>query len=161
MMVAMVIQGTGSAFVDGGIIGGPPRAGYDGPVYYVSGPQAAAVDTLSAYGLKIGVLDAPVGAASALKMSYAGITKGLIAVGSSMILAAHRAGAFQRRCSRSCRRASPNLIAGFSRSIPPYAPKGEPRVADGGDCWGFAGKAGRSMKFTRASALATSALQRL
>jgi 3-hydroxyisobutyrate dehydrogenase-like beta-hydroxyacid dehydrogenase len=35
MMVAMIVQATGTTFVDGGIIGGPPRQGYS-PVYYVS-----------------------------------------------------------------------------------------------------------------------------
>jgi putative dehydrogenase len=70
----------------------PECAGYDGPVYYVSGVDAPEVMKLAPFGMKIGVLDGPVGAASALKMSYAGITKGLIALGSSMILAAERAG---------------------------------------------------------------------
>ena len=92
MAVEMIVAPTKCRFVDGGIIGGPPRAGYAGPVYYVSGDDAAEVDALSAFGLKVGVIDAPVGAASALKMSYAGITKGLTAIGASMILAAHRAG---------------------------------------------------------------------
>ena len=40
--VAAVIEQTGSPFVDGGIIGGPPRAGYDGPVIYVSGAELRA-----------------------------------------------------------------------------------------------------------------------
>jgi len=38
------------------------------------------------------VLDGPLTAASALKMSYAGITKGFTALGAAMILAATRAG---------------------------------------------------------------------
>ena len=33
--VAKIVQAAGARFVDGGIIGGPPRAGYDGPAYYV------------------------------------------------------------------------------------------------------------------------------
>ena len=37
-------------------------------------------------------MDGPIGAASAIKMSFGGITKGLIAIGSAMVLAAHRAG---------------------------------------------------------------------
>jgi 3-hydroxyisobutyrate dehydrogenase-like beta-hydroxyacid dehydrogenase len=91
MMVAMIVEATGTTFVDGGIIGGPPRPEYS-PVYYVSGDEAATVKALEPFGIRIGVLDAPGCAASALKMSYAGITKGLIALGSSMILAATRAG---------------------------------------------------------------------
>ena len=69
--VARIVQATGTRFVDGGIIGGPPRASCDGPAYYVSGGDAKMVEALAAFGLKIVVLDAPISAASALKMSYA------------------------------------------------------------------------------------------
>jgi 3-hydroxyisobutyrate dehydrogenase-like beta-hydroxyacid dehydrogenase len=117
MMVAMIVEPTGATFVDGGIIGGPPRAGYDGPVYYVSGSEARRAEALAPFGLKIGVLDAPGCAASALKMSYAGITKGLIALGSSMILAAERAGISDAlRAELGASQA--NLLTGFARSIP-------------------------------------------
>ncbi|MEJ0096920.1 MAG: DUF1932 domain-containing protein [Bauldia sp.] len=117
MMVAMTIEPTGAAFVDGGIIGTPPRTGYDGPVYYVSGVEAPRASALTAFGLKVRVLDAPGCAASALKMSYAGITKGLIALGTSMILAAERAGvADALRTELAASQAT--LLAGFSRSIP-------------------------------------------
>src|SRR5262249_56940535 len=44
------------------------------------------------YGLDIRVLEGALSAASALKMSYAGITKGTQAIGAAMMLAATRAG---------------------------------------------------------------------
>jgi 3-hydroxyisobutyrate dehydrogenase-like beta-hydroxyacid dehydrogenase len=139
MQVAMVVQGTGAPFVDGGIIGGPPRAGYDGPVYYVSGPQADAVMALAEYGLKISVLDGPVGAASALKMSYAGLTKGLVALGASMILAAERAGiADALRAEMSASQAA--MLAGFSRSIPDMFSKANRWVAEMDEIAGFVGR---------------------
>jgi 3-hydroxyisobutyrate dehydrogenase-like beta-hydroxyacid dehydrogenase len=92
--IAAVVQATGAAFVDAGIIGGPPKAdGSAGPTIYASGDAARDFATLRDCGLDIRTLDgAPVGAASALKMSYAGITKGLTALASSMALAASRAG---------------------------------------------------------------------
>lgn len=139
LAVGAVIEATGTPFIDGGIIGGPPRAGYDGPVYYVSGAKAAAVDALAAFGLKVGVLDAPSGAASALKMSYAGITKGLIAVGSSMILAAHRAGvsdALFKELSAS----QSGVATGFARSIPDMFGKAYRWVAEMDEIAAFAGK---------------------
>ena len=37
--VAAIVEPTGAVFVDGGIIGGPPREGYS-PAIYASGPQA-------------------------------------------------------------------------------------------------------------------------
>ena len=138
MMVAMVLQSTGCTVVDGGIIGGPPRAGYDGPVYYVSGEGADKVNGLAAYGLKVSVLDGPIGAASALKMSYAGITKGLIAVGSAMILAATRAGvadALHAELSAS----QSGLMNGFTRSIPDMFGKAGRWVAEMEQIAGFAG----------------------
>jgi putative dehydrogenase len=61
---------------DGGIIGSPRTDG-PGPLLYVSGPHAPALATLQTGGVRFKVLDAPNGAASALKMSYAGVTKGL------------------------------------------------------------------------------------
>lgn len=86
------VAAAGCRAVDGSIIGMPPKSGDAGPVLYVCGPDAGEVAVLSGFGLRIGVLDAPVGGASALKMCYGGITKGLIAIGSAMILAAGRAG---------------------------------------------------------------------
>lgn len=140
MMVEMVVAPSKCGFLDGGIIGGPPREadGYS-PVYYVSGPGAERAKALEEYGLKIGVLDLPVGAASALKMSYAGITKGLIAMGSSMILAAHRAGiadALYAELSAS----QSTLLAGFSKSIPDMFGKAYRWVAEMEEIANFAGK---------------------
>ena len=43
-------------------IGGPPRDGYEGPSIYVSGPDAKRLADLNQYGLKLLVMDAPVGA---------------------------------------------------------------------------------------------------
>jgi L-threonate 2-dehydrogenase len=136
--VAQIIQATGALYVDGGIIGGPPRAGYDGPAYYVSGADAKRVEALAPFGLKIVVLDAPIGAASALKMSYAGITKGLIAISSSMILAAQRAGvsdALYEELSTS----QAALLAGFARGVPGMFSKAYRWVAEMREISGFAG----------------------
>ncbi|MEY2801849.1 MAG: hypothetical protein RL513_1434, partial [Pseudomonadota bacterium] len=87
-----IIELTGCAFVDGSLIGLPPREGYDGPTLFVSGVQARRVAAFVPHGLKVHVLDAPAGAASALKMCYAGITKGMIALASAMMLASVRNG---------------------------------------------------------------------
>jgi L-threonate 2-dehydrogenase len=135
---AEIVHATGARFVDGGIIGGPPRAGYDGPTYYVSGAGAALVEALAAFGLKIVVLDAPIGAASALKMSYAGITKGLTAISCSMILAAQRAGvsdALYKELSVS----QAVLLAGFARNTPNMFSKANRWVAEMREISDFAG----------------------
>jgi putative dehydrogenase len=91
--IAAVIAPTGAPFADGGIIGGPPKSGYDGPAIYIAGAPAGALDLLARGGLSVKPLDGPVGAASALKMSYASISKGLTAIASASILAAAKYGA--------------------------------------------------------------------
>lgn len=126
---AAIVDATGAEFVDGGIIGGPPRAGYDGPAYYVSGAGAKDVEALAAFGLKVKAIDGPIGAASALKMSYAGITKGLVCLASSMMLAAQRAGvadALYDELSAS----QAGLLSGFSRSVPDMFSKAGRWVAE-------------------------------
>jgi putative dehydrogenase len=97
--VAAVIAPTGSTFVDAGIIGPPPKPQAAGEAgagtgtrFYASGPAAQRVAVLRDYGLDIRVLDGALSAASALKMSYAGITKGTQAIGAAMMLAAARQG---------------------------------------------------------------------
>ncbi|MGH7095088.1 MAG: DUF1932 domain-containing protein, partial [Stellaceae bacterium] len=89
--IAAVIAPTGAAFVDGGIIGGPPRAWYS-PGIYAAGPAVGRTQVLRDYGLDWRVIDGPVGAASGLKMSYAGITKGTTAIAAAMLLGAARFG---------------------------------------------------------------------
>jgi putative dehydrogenase len=114
--VAAVIDATGAPFVDGGIIGSPPK-GEVSPAYYVSGPQASRAAVLGSHGLDLRVLDAPVGAASALKMSYAGITKGLTGIASAMMLAATRNGA-AAGLRNELADSQPALTPWFERQIP-------------------------------------------
>jgi L-threonate 2-dehydrogenase len=115
--IAAIVESTGAPFVDAGIIGGPPKPGEPGPVFYLSGEKAGGVTALGEFGLTCKLLDGPVSAASALKMSYGGITKGLTALASAMILAATRAGmadALRRELGDS----QPMLLAWFERQIP-------------------------------------------
>src|SRR3954470_16214714 len=89
--IATCIDRTGAPFVDGGIIGGPPRQGYS-PKLFVSGPHAQSVLALRDYGLDVQVLGREFGEASSLKMCYGAMTKGLVALGSTIFLAASRSG---------------------------------------------------------------------
>jgi L-threonate 2-dehydrogenase len=103
--VAAIVEPTGARFVDGGIIGGPPRVGYS-PAIYASGAAAGETAVLHDWGIDWRVIDGPVGAASGLKMSYAGITKGTTAIAAAMLLGAARFG-----CGEA-------LIAELSKSQP-------------------------------------------
>ncbi len=93
--VAAIIGPTGRRFVDAGIVGGPPGGDGPGPRIYASGEHAHLLQPLIGLGLDIRVMDGPVGAASAMKLSYAGITKGCTAIGSALALAARRHGTFE------------------------------------------------------------------
>jgi 3-hydroxyisobutyrate dehydrogenase-like beta-hydroxyacid dehydrogenase len=127
--IAAMVEGAGGGFVDGSIIGMPAREGYAGPALLLSGPEAAKAEVLSAHGIQTRLLDGPVGAASAVKMAYGGITKGLIAIGSAMMLGATRAGvAGDLRAEMG--RSQANLLAGFARSVPDMFPKAGRWVAE-------------------------------
>jgi len=119
--IAAVIAPTGRAFADVGIIGLPPTASRD-PVLYASGPGAAALGVLRDYGLDVRDIGGPVGAASALKMSYAGITKGLTGLATTMLLAASRAGAAPALIAELAA-SRPDLLRFLTRSIPDMQPK--------------------------------------
>src|SRR5262245_5380623 len=78
--IGWVIESAGGRFVDGGIIG--PAARKRGTTrLYLSGSAAPEIAVLFNAGpMDAVVLDAPAGAASALKMAYAGWTKGSAAL---------------------------------------------------------------------------------
>jgi putative dehydrogenase len=129
--IADSLATTGAPFIDAGIIGGPPPAGRvdRGPRFYASGPDAHLLTHLRGYGTDIAIVDGPVGAASALKMSYAGLTKGLIAVGAAMLTGAARGGigaALHAELARS----QPEMLAMFARRIPAMYPKAYRWVAE-------------------------------
>lgn len=120
--IGAVITAAGAPFVDVGIIGLPPRDGYTGPKLYASGAHAPELLPLCSCGLQVRVLDADIGAASALKMSYAGITKGLTAIGTAMILAATRAG-LASALGRELAESEPILWESLGRRVPDMLPK--------------------------------------
>ncbi|MGE5721200.1 MAG: DUF1932 domain-containing protein [Sphingomonadales bacterium] len=111
------LESSGVAMVDGSIIGPPPRgqAGYT--ILYLAGPSASRGSVLGSLGLKVRVLDGPVGAASALKMCFAGINKGLVGLGSAMLLAAERAGAGDA-LALQMHEIMPDLVDRFRRQVP-------------------------------------------
>jgi 3-hydroxyisobutyrate dehydrogenase-like beta-hydroxyacid dehydrogenase len=115
--IAEIILPTGAPFVDGGIIGAPPQPGAKGPVLYVSGEAAARALVLRAHGLDVRVVQGGVGAASALKMSYAGITKGLTALGAAMMLGATRSGVAEALYAELAA-SQPALLPWFTRQVP-------------------------------------------
>jgi 3-hydroxyisobutyrate dehydrogenase-like beta-hydroxyacid dehydrogenase len=127
--VAMTLAGTGCDFIDGAIIGGPPQAGEKGPRLYVSGEQSGRASILRTLGLDLRQINGPIGAAAALKMSYAGISKGLTAIGAAMLLGASRSGS-SKELYQELSESLPHLLSRFERGIPDMYPKAYRWVAE-------------------------------
>lgn len=123
-----VLAPSGAPYVDAGIIGPPPSAS-SRTVFYASGAAAPKLERLNQLGLAVRVLDAPIGAASALKMSYAGITKGLTGIGAAMMLGATRSGA-AAALAQELAESQPQLLAWLARQVPRMYPKAYRWVAE-------------------------------
>ena len=137
--VAAIVEPTGAAFVDGGIIGGPPRPGYS-PAIYASGPAVGETRVLRDWGIDWRTIDGPVGAASGLKMSYAGITKGITALGSAMMLGAARFGCAEALVAEVSS-SQPQIFKYLSASIPRMYDKAYRWVAEMEEISDFHGSA--------------------
>jgi 3-hydroxyisobutyrate dehydrogenase-like beta-hydroxyacid dehydrogenase len=74
--IASIVSATGAVFVDGDLIGGPPRPGGKTRLYLSGSAADELLDLLSGPGLEAVVIGSDVAAASSLKMCYASWTKG-------------------------------------------------------------------------------------
>jgi len=120
--VGRLVEAVGASFVDGGIVGPPPKSPGTTRLY-VSGPKAADIASLfSSSPLEAVVLDGPAGAASALKVAYAAYTKGTAA-----LLLAIRALAVQEGVDEALamewERSQPDLPARFAAAVRGSVPK--------------------------------------
>jgi L-threonate 2-dehydrogenase len=133
--IGTILLTTGCAYVDGGIIGPPPGAG-SATKLFVAGEHAGTALRLNDYGLDTRRVEGPLGAASALKMSYAGLTKGFTALGTAMMLAAERSG-----CAAALRaelaESQPHFLAWLTRQVPRMYPKAYRWVAEMEEIAGF------------------------
>jgi 3-hydroxyisobutyrate dehydrogenase-like beta-hydroxyacid dehydrogenase len=127
--VGEVITEAGARFVDGGIIGPPPRRPGSTRLY-LSGDGAGGVARLFAASVLEAIpLDGPATAASALKMAYAAWTKG-----SHALLMAVRALALHEGVDGA-------LLAEWARSIPDLPQRSEQAVAaNAAKAWRFVGE---------------------
>lgn len=122
VQVQAVIEAAGARFVDGCILGFPPKGDAPGPTIYLSDDAAELATLLQAHGLQARTLRGGVGAASALKMAYAGINKGVALLGAAMALAAqrHDAGDALRA---ALGQTHPALLAQLDHALPDLLPK--------------------------------------
>jgi 3-hydroxyisobutyrate dehydrogenase-like beta-hydroxyacid dehydrogenase len=151
LRIARVVEETGATFVDGGIIGGPPIPGSKSTRIYLSGPAAEKVRVLENFGLNMPIQPGPVGAASAMKMSYAGITKGFTALGCAMMLAATRAGTAEA-LKAELGTSQPALYGWLTRQMPKMYSKAYRWVAEMEEIATFVGEDPAGAKFFQGAA---------
>jgi len=137
--IAAVLATTGCPFVGAGIIGPPPKPGSTNTKFYAAGPSAGLFAKLNDYGLIVRVLDGPLTAASALKMSYAGITKGFTALGAAMMLAATRGGSAEA-LKAELAESRPDLLGYLTKQVPAMYSKAYRWVAELEEISAFVGK---------------------
>jgi L-threonate 2-dehydrogenase len=137
--IAAAVAPTGSPFVDAGIIGAPPKPNDAGPRFYASGKEAPRFARLREFGLDVRVLAGPMSAASALKMSYAGITKGTQALAAAMLLAATRGGTADA-LSAELNGSQPQMLAWLKRNLSQMPPKAYRWVAEMNEIADFVGE---------------------
>jgi 3-hydroxyisobutyrate dehydrogenase-like beta-hydroxyacid dehydrogenase len=126
--VGAIIAAAGATYVDGGIIGPPPRRPGVARLY-LSGYAAEKVAALFAGSLLEAIVVAgPIGAASALKMAYAGWTKG-----QSALLLAIRALAVREGVDEA-------LIAEWTKSQPDLLARSENALGTARKAWRFVGE---------------------
>jgi 3-hydroxyisobutyrate dehydrogenase-like beta-hydroxyacid dehydrogenase len=86
-----ILTPAGVNFVDGCIIGGASKMG-KGTTVYVSGPDAARLRGLEGFDIPVKVLGAGTTQASAFKIIYAGLTKGLQGLFCELLMGARQYG---------------------------------------------------------------------
>jgi len=128
--IGRVVEAAGARFVDGGIIGPATRGTRGVTRVYLSGPGATEIAAVFGAGpLEAVVLDAPPGAASAVKMAYAGWNKG-----GQALLAAIRAFAVAEGVDAA-------LLAEWKISHPDLPARSERAVYDNAKkAWRFVGE---------------------
>ncbi len=129
--IANLIHQAGGQCLDGGIIGPPPR-GKASMRLYVSGPNADLINAFNCDAIKVRVISDNIGDASALKMCYASFTKGAMALGMEMLIAARKMGVDQALDQELKESAADNRQWILSRSVvmPPKAHRWVPEMQE-------------------------------
>ncbi len=120
--IGAVIEASGGRFVDAAIIGGPPKPGTPGPRFYASGAAAQDFAALGGHGLDIRVIGEEIGQASALKMCFAAIAKGVTALATEALTAGRLLGVAEPLRAELAS-SVPALLDYATRAVPTMPPK--------------------------------------
>lgn len=125
------ITAAGGRCADGGIVGPPPRGTAKNRLY-VSGPEARELEQLATPQIRVQVLSERIGDASAIKMCYGAMNKGVIALALEVLVAARRLGVeaeFETQLLESQRDVYERVIRGLPL-MPPKAYRWVPEMLE-------------------------------
>ncbi len=86
--IEKLVTAAGGRFMDGGIMGGAPVEGMPAPRMFISGKDMDEVMALNDHGLNVAPAGKEAGQASGLKMCFASVAKGMVALGLEAMTAA-------------------------------------------------------------------------
>ncbi|MDE0068633.1 MAG: DUF1932 domain-containing protein [Caldilineaceae bacterium] len=148
--IGKVVEGAGGRFVDASIIGPPPRR--EGTTrFYASGTHAEQLARLNEYGLDVPVVSARIGDASAVKMCYAGLTKGLTALCTELLVAAEALGV-RRALLEEYRTSQAAMLQRMEGGLPGMPPKSRRWVGEMEEIAATMDSVGLTPKFHEAAA---------
>jgi 3-hydroxyisobutyrate dehydrogenase-like beta-hydroxyacid dehydrogenase len=113
--ITSILKPAGVNFIDGCIIGSAAKMD-KGAIVYVSGPEASRVQELESFGFSVKVLGPESAQASAFKIVYAGLTKGLQGLFVELLMGARKFGLTDEILQRY-EESLPGLLAKVSSSI--------------------------------------------
>lgn len=115
------IESAGGTFIDASIIGPPPST--PGRTrFYVSGTNLEPFIALNNFGLDVRPLGEEIGLASAIKMCYASLTKGLTALCTELLTAAEKLGVSEA-LSAEFKLSQASLYERMEKGLPSMSPK--------------------------------------
>lgn len=116
-----IVAAAGGSFVDASIIGPPPK-NEGSTQFYASGGDLHIFQELNRFGLDIRPLGTEIGLASAIKMCYASLTKGLTALCTELLTAAEIMGVSDALASEF-KLSQSALYERMERGLPSMPPK--------------------------------------
>jgi 3-hydroxyisobutyrate dehydrogenase-like beta-hydroxyacid dehydrogenase len=154
LRIERAVTGAGGRYIDASIIGPPPgpQSGKgDAPRFYTSGPHAALMQPLDGAGIVVRNLGPNTGAASAIKMCYAGYTKGTSALSVGVLALAQRLGVAEE-LDREFSESQAAGLARMKKQIPGLPVKARRWVGEMEEIAATFGAAGLPSGFHEASA---------
>jgi len=112
----------GCALVDGAILGPPPGTSRRGAVLLLSGDDAPHATRLATKACPVKIITGGIGGASALKMCFGGINKGVVGLAAALLLAARRHGVADALRAEMAEH-MPDLFSRYQRQVPDMLPK--------------------------------------